>query len=823
MAPLSARQTKGSTARAVGGQPGGRAATRKTELGLPGNSGLATHLRFHLGSSVYLVYICMRFVVVSNRLPFTVSIKEGEPQFTISSGGLTTGLWSYLERGQTGSTQRPDLLWLGWPGTSVSPEHHALVKDYAEKHFKAVPLFLPEESMERFYHGFCNKTLWPLFHYFPTLTRYEAGYWQEYQRVNSVFANALLEVLRPDDVLWVHDYQLMLVPRLIREKFPEMPIGFFLHIPFPSWEIFRLLPRNWRSEIIEGLLGASLIGFHTHDYTRDFLTSVLRTAGYEHQLGSLTLRDRVVKVDTFPMGIDFQRFAQAAASAETELQAAEFRGKCSGQKIIFSVDRLDYTKGIINRLRGYDLFLKQNPQWHGKVVFVVSVAPSRTGIETYQAMKQELEQTVGRIVGAYGNVHWTPLIYQYRNLGFEEIVAMYRACDVALITPLRDGMNLVAKEFIASRPDQTGVLILSEMAGAAKEMGEALVINPHHPDDFASALEKALTMPPEEQVRRNRLLQERLRRYDVNRWAEDFIQALYCTQKTEAARRARYLGGKTQTALLQQYRTTQHAAMFLDYDGTLVPFVGDPRLAQPDKELLDLLGDLSANSTTDIVIVSGRPRRDLEEWFGSLPIDLIAEHGVWLRLKGGQWQMLRPLTAEWKERIRPILQLYVDRLPGALLEEKEFALAWHYRQADPELASVRAKELLDDLAGYTRNIDVQVLEGDKVLEVRNTGVTKGTAAMEWLAAYVPDFILAVGDDWTDEDLFRALPSTAFSVRVGLANTAARYHVGNHNAVRRLLRELRNLSCERISSVFRSVVPAPIPNETPMDLQEAIGL
>jgi trehalose 6-phosphate synthase/phosphatase len=760
----------------------------------------------------------MRLVVASNRLPFTVSFKDGEPVFKRSSGGLTTGLWSYVERCQPGGTQQPELLWLGWPGATVSPEHQAHVRSYAGAQFKSVPVFLKEESMDRFYHGFCNKTLWPLFHYFPSLARYEADYWREYQGVNRAFADALLDVLRPGDVLWVHDYQLMLVPRLIRERFPEMPIGFFLHIPFPSWEVFRLLPRTWRGEIIEGLLGASLIGFHTHDYTRDFLTSVLRTSGYEHQLGSLTLRDRVVKVDTFPMGIDFQRFAQAAASAETELQAAELKARCKGKKVIFSVDRLDYTKGIINRLRGYDLFLKKNPQWRGKVVFIVSVAPSRIGVESYQAMKLELEQTVGRIVGAHGNVHWTPLIYQYRNLGFEEIVAMYRACDVALITPLRDGMNLVAKEFIASRPDQTGVLILSEMAGAAKEMGEALVINPVHSEDFAGALEQALTMPVEEQIRRTHLLQERLRRYDVNRWADDFLQALYSTQTTEAARRARYLGGKTQNSLIQQYRAAKHAAMLLDYDGTLVPFVGDPSLARPDQELLDLLGGLGADPATEVVIVSGRPRRDLEEWFGLLPIDLIAEHGVWLRTRGGQWRMLRPLTNEWKDRVRPILQLYVDRLPGALLEEKEFSLAWHYRQADPELASLRAKELLDDLAGYTRNIDVQVLEGNKVLEVRNTGATKGTAAMEWVKGHVPDFILAVGDDWTDEDLFRALPSTAFSVRVGLANTAARYHLGNHSAVRRLLRELRTVAGERAGSLLGSAASEQQPNDIRIDLQ-----
>ena len=254
----------------------------------------------------------MRLVVVSNRLPFTVAFKDGAPEFKPSAGGLTTGLWSCLNRKALDGVERPDFLWMGWPGASVPPENEAAVRTYAEHQFKSCPVFLPEDSMERFYLGFCNKTLWPLFHYFPTLTHYEEDHWQEYRHVNQVFGEAVVKALRPDDVLWIHDYHLMLLPKLVREKFPEMPIGFFLHIPFPSWEIFRMLPRVWREEIIDGLLGSSLLGFHTHDYVRYFLTSVLRTAGFEHQLGSLAMRDRVVKVDTFPMGVEFEHFAQAA-------------------------------------------------------------------------------------------------------------------------------------------------------------------------------------------------------------------------------------------------------------------------------------------------------------------------------------------------------------------------------------------------------------------------------------------------------------------------------------------------------------------------------
>ncbi|HEX5400356.1 MAG TPA: trehalose-phosphatase, partial [Verrucomicrobiae bacterium] len=297
----------------------------------------------------------------------------------------------------------------------------------------------------------------------------------------------------------------------------------------------------------------------------------------------------------------------------------------------------------------------------------------------------------------------------------------------------------------------------------------------------------------------NKLLQERLRRYDVNRWAEDFIQAMLSSQKTEAARRARSLTGKAHSALIQQYHIAKRRALLLDYDGTLVPFADSPKAARPDAELMELIRELVSDPANAVAIVSGRPRSDLEEWFGKIPVALIAEHGVWMRRKGEKWRMLRTLTTEWKERVRPILQLYVDRLPGALLEEKEFSLAWHYRQADVEQASLRAQELVDDLAGYTRNIDVQVLEGNKVIELRNSGVNKGAAATEWLAGRNPDFILGIGDDWTDEDMFRVLPASAFSVRVGLATTSARYYLSSPATVRRMLHELSQGPREKIAT------------------------
>jgi len=277
----------------------------------------------------------MRLVIVSNRLPFTVAFQEGAPQFRDSSGGLVTGLWSYLERHNAAATKPLEYVWMGWPGATIPPEHQGRVTEMGRAKYRACPVYLTEESMERFYHGFCNKSIWPLFHYFPYLVRFEEEYWTKYQQVNLAFRDALLECLQPNDVVFVHDYQLTLLPKLIREKFPDMPIGFFLHIPFPSFEVFRLRPRAWRTEILEGLLGASLIGFHTHDYTRHFLSSVVRMIGIEHHLGRILLPDRMVKVDTFPMGIDFEKYWEAAASRETQEEVARLRDQFDGNKVLF--------------------------------------------------------------------------------------------------------------------------------------------------------------------------------------------------------------------------------------------------------------------------------------------------------------------------------------------------------------------------------------------------------------------------------------------------------------------------------------------------------
>lgn len=727
-----------------------------------------------------------RLVVVSNRLPFTLLRKEKRWKFERSVGGLASGLSTYL---QGNSTYRTDYLWVGWPGTSVGQEdQEEEVRSIALSEFRSYPVFLSESVMESFYHGFCNSTIWPLFHDFPSLARFREDYWARYEEVNKTFLSSTLDIIQPNDVVWVHDYHLMLLPKLLREKFPDLPIGFFLHTPFPPLEVFQLLPRRWREEILNGLLGADLVGFHTHDYTQAFLRCVLRILGHEHNMGRISAEERMVKADTFPMGIDFKGISELSQSFQTRVEMDELRNKLGNLRVVLSVDRLDYTKGVINRLLAYEIFLERNPQLAGKVVLVLTVSPSRSGVERYQQLKKQIDEFVGRINGRFGSVGWTPVLYQYRFLSPESLLAAYGISDVALVTPMKDGMNLVAKEYLAARDDETGVLVMSEMAGAAMELGEALIVNPNDTMEIADALKTALEMPRSEQVRRNRVMRRRLERYDVFRWGDEFLQELAAVKGEQKKLATNLLGPGLREKLLSDFKDARKRLVLLDYDGTLVELFRDPQQASPSGDLLGLLQRLLHRPSTRVVIVSGRDRNTLTDWFDGTGVGLVAEHGTWI-MDDAHWTLAGSTTGDWKSQLLPILAMYADRLPGAFVEEKDHSLAWHYRKADPEQSRVRATELTDALMGLTANLDVQVITGNKVVEVRKTGVNKGSAALHFLSKDMYDFILAVGDDSTDEELFKALPDNAYSIRVGLTQSHARYNLQRPSNVIELLRQL----------------------------------
>jgi trehalose 6-phosphate synthase/phosphatase len=723
-----------------------------------------------------------RLIVISNRLPVSVSKTRAGLKIRPSAGGLATGL-SHLP-------DEYEHFWIGWPGgvkEKYSDDDAARISKELEK-IRCRPVLLSSAQVQNYYEGFSNRTLWPLFHYFPTYTIYEERFWQYYATVNELFCQHVLEHARPDDILWVHDYHLMLLPRMLRTRLPRAAIGFFLHIPFPSFELFRLLP--WRREILEGLLGADLIGFHTYDYVRHFLSSASRIVGLEHQFGTLSVADRIVKVDTFPMGIEYRTYADAPHKKDVKKEAEKITKTTGEQKIIVSIDRLDYTKGIIQRLEAFDLFLSQNPQYSNKVMLILVAVPSRQNVADYQRLRDDLEKLVGRVNGEHGSMSYLPVRYLYRMLSFKEITALYSVGDVAMITPLRDGMNLIAKEYVAAKEDTPGVLILSEMAGAASELGEALVVNANNKHEIVAAIKQALDMPVDEQIERLRPMQERLQTYDIGRWATDFVSTLMDLKKIQKELSVRKLSDHISRKLLEEYLRAQSRLLLLDYDGTLVGFRGMPRHAGPDLQIIALLERLSAYPQTQIVIISGRDKGTIDKWLGALNVSLIAEHGAWVRWNSGHWYHgVTPVAEDWKAQVRPILQVYADRTPGATVEEKDFSLVWHFRKADPALAAVRYHELMDTLVNLTANMRVGVFEGNKILEVKQHEINKGLATEMALKKFKPAFVLAAGDDYTDEDMFKALPDTAYSVKVGSGASKARFFVESVEEIRKLLLKL----------------------------------
>jgi trehalose 6-phosphate synthase/phosphatase len=730
----------------------------------------------------------MRLLLVSNRLPVTVQ-EDSILKFQESVGGLASGLRTYVN--QIKKTSKIDYIWIGWPGIEVDERTKEEVKSRLKSDFHAHPIFLSEKTMDKFYHGFCNRTIWPLFHYFPYLTAYDEEFWRQYQEVNEAFCDSVLQIIKQGDIVWIHDYHLMLLPKLIRERLPDARIGFFLHIPFPSFEVFRLLPSSWRREILEGLLGADLIGFHTHEYKQYFLRCVLRIMGYDHNMGQINANDRILKAGVFPMGVDFQKFHNVVGGSEVLCEMEKLKEEARNCKIVLSIDRLDYSKGIINRLRGYEKFLENNPSWQGKIVLFLSVTPSRVKVDHYQLMKRQIDESVGKINGKFGNMGWTPIHYSYRFLPFNYLIALYSVSDVALITPIRDGMNLIAKEYIAAKRDGRGVLILSEMAGAAKELNEAIILNPNNVGEIAQALKKALEMPEDEQINHNEIMQTRLFRYDVIEWAEDFIESLLSVKEAQAKMNAKVLNQIREERLIQDFLSAHQRLLLLDYDGTLVPFTEYPETAKPPEVLLKILKCLSQKPGTELVLISGRERKTLQEWFGSLDINLVAEHGVWIKETKKSWKMLKPVKGDWKPEILPLMERYANRLPGSFVEEKEFSLVLHYRRSDPEQASAHMNELIDNLIHFTANKDLQVLQGSKVVEVKTSGLNKGDAYRYWNSKFKNkfDFICAIGDDWTDEDMFKAMPKNAYSIRVGMVPSFARFNLHNPAEVLKLLEAL----------------------------------
>ena len=506
-----------------------------------------------------------RLIFVSNLLPLKIheSKKEDISNLVPRIGGFTSGLEKFYTKNES--------LWVGWTGLDRRdiPVHKREKINNELRSKNCYPVTLRKKERELYLEGFANSTLWPLFHYYNEKSTYRENEWRQYVRVNRKYADELEKIFMMTTRFGSMTYHLMLLPKMLRERYPELSIGYFQHVPYPSYEVFRLLP--WRIEILEGLLGADLIGFHTYDYERHFISSLRRLMGLDTYFNQIRYKSRVVKVDNFPMGIDYEKFHARATEISEKIpeKLKKFQDEIEKHvrvkpenKIILLLERLDYTKGLINRLKAYREFLESHTEYNGKVSLLMYITTLRENDLENKQIKGELDRQVGKLNSEYGRIDWTPVFYFFKELKFDQLVQVYLSADIALVTPLRDGMNLVSKEFIASKPNKEGVLILSEMAGASKEMGEAVIVNPNNRAEIAEAIFQSLSMPVEEQVERNTALQKRLSTYTESKWASDFLAALQDVKKIQETNLTHKINHRISIAIHARYQATKKQNYF---------------------------------------------------------------------------------------------------------------------------------------------------------------------------------------------------------------------------------------------------------------------
>ena len=714
---------------------------------------------------------------VSNRLPVTVQ----EDQITKSSGGLVAALEGLPE-------EQFQTKWIGWPGTAFPEEERRqqIARKLSEE-YGCIPVFLSEAESTGFYEGFSNSSIWPLLHYLPNFLRYEPVWWEHYQTVNRTFAEKVLETAHDGDLVWVHDYQLMLVPAMLRAAAPDLKTGFFLHTPFPAYEIFRCHPR--RRELVAGMLGANRIGFHAFGYLRHFSSTVQRLLGVESELTRISHEGYTTALGVYPIGINAPKFQVTLDSKEFHQRQEEFRLAHEGKRLVVSVERMDYTKGILHRLEAIDNFLAKSELNDVRFLFVS--VPSREGIEEYQKLVEEVESRVGQLNGKYATLVDSPIHFVHGSIPFVDLCALYALADIALVTPLIDGMNLVAKEFIACQRENAGSLILSEFAGAAEELFNAFLVNPYDSAAVAETLTAVLALPKEERRQRNLPMRKHVLRYDAEHWARSFLDDLM----SGAINDIRTAKSDIKEVHEQVGRTVaagKRIALFLDYDGTLREIEREPRAARPNAAVEDLLHRLSQQPNLDITILSGRSEEDLVAFLGSYPFRLIAEHGAsWRAPDKNEWERLdQNLNYSWKERLLPILRNYEQATPGSAIEEKHSSLVWHYRKADEEFGTWKANQLTEELSALTANHPIKVRHGKKMVEMTAAENNKGAAVARVLEQNNNyEVIIVAGDDLTDESMFELNVPRMLTIKVGSGPTQARFRVTDPAAFRKLLDDL----------------------------------
>nr|GMD26490.1 probable alpha,alpha-trehalose-phosphate synthase [UDP-forming] 9 [Ipomoea batatas] len=782
-----------------------------------------------------------RKIVVSNMLPLHAQRDKGTSKwcFSLDKDSLLLQL-------KDGFSPETEVIYVGCLKADIEPSEQEEVAQRLLDDFKCVPTFLPPDVQKKFYYGFCKQYLWPLFHYMLPMCpdhgdRYDRQLWQAYVSANKLFADKVMEVVNPeDDYIWVHDYHLMVLPTFLRKRYHRVKLGFFLHSPFPSSEIYRTLPV--RDEILKGLLNCDLIGFHTFDYARHFLSCCSRMLGldYESKRGHIGLDyfGRTVYIKILPVGIHMGRLESVLNQPSTFDKVKEIQEQFKGKKVILGVDDMDIFKGISLKLLAFEQLLQQHQDLQGKLVLVQIVNPARSSGKDVQEAKRETYSTAKRINELYGHPSYEPVILIDHPAARYEKTAYYAVAECCIVNAVRDGMNLVPYKYIVCRQGspgmdeamgikagspRTSMLVVSEFIGCSPSLSGAIRVNPWDIEAVAEALNVAITMSDSEKQLRHEKHYRYVSSHDVAYWARSFMQDLERACKDHYSKRCWGIGlglgfrvislspsfrKLSNDHIVSSYKRTNRRAIFLDYDGTIVP--QSSIVKSPSAEVIHFLNALSNDPKNTVFIVSGRGRSSLCEWLEPCErLGLAAEHGYFIRWnKSSDWECMTADT-EWKQIVEPVMKQYTDATDGSSIETKESALVWHHQDADPDFGSCQAKELLDHLENVLANEPAVVKRGQQIVEVKPQGVTKGLAAEKVLLMMVnggrpPDFVMCIGDDRSDEDMFEGIIkmvsglsiSTApemFACTVGRKPSRARYYLDDTADVVRLLQGLATAS------------------------------
>ncbi|XP_047323354.1 probable alpha,alpha-trehalose-phosphate synthase [UDP-forming] 8 [Impatiens glandulifera] len=780
-----------------------------------------------------------RKIIVGNMLPLQVhkDVETSKWYFSWDEDSL-------LLQMKDGFPPGTEVIYVGSLKVEVDASEHDEVAQILLDNFNCVPTFLPHDLYKKFYHGFCKQQLWPLFHYMLPMCpdhgeRFNRQHWQAYVSANKIFADKVMEIINPeDDYVWLQDYHLMVLPTFLRKSYHRVKIGFFLHSPFPSSEIYRTLPV--RDEVLKGLLNCDLIGFQTFDYARHFLSCCSRMLGlnYESKRGHIGLDyfGRTVYIKILPVGIHMGQLETVMNLPSTSATVKEITERYKGKKMIIGVDDMDIFKGISLKLLAFEHLLHQHPHLQGQLVLVQIVNPARSSGKDVQEAKKETYSAVKRINEIYGSPDYEPVVLIDRHVPRYEKTAYYAMADCCIVNAVRDGLNLVPYKYTVCRQGsqgniksadspRTSMLVVSEFIGCSPSLSGAIRVNPWDIDSVAEALKSAISMPDSEKHLRHEKHYHYITTHDVAYWTRSFMQDLTRACQEHYTKRCWGIGlglGFRVIALspnfrklsidliVSTYTKTKRRAIFLDYDGTIVPESSINK--SPSPEVISALSTLSNDPMNTVFIVSGRGRSSLSEWLSPCEkLGIAAEHGYFMRWnKNCEWECSPSSTDfEWKELVEPVMKSYTEATDGSSIESKETALVWHHQDADPDFGTCQAKELTNQLENVLANEPASVNRGQNIVEVKPQGVSKGLVAEKVLSTMVdrltpPDFVMCIGDDRSDEDMFARIlntvsgplfptPPEIFACTVGRKPSKAKYYLDDATDVIRMLRGLANAS------------------------------